>query len=183
MEHEGFLLTSKALNFAGIIVDIGALGLLARDWAYSRYDYNRWKKLHGEFRRGVIGKLTSLWSKFHGDAIEAMPEWSKLKQDEIDSLIGRFPEKTEDESSRTRRIDAITKSFGVGPSDDELFEIRNNLVKLSSALEGPAAFRDRRRLETFKLAFTLLFVGLIMQAVGSWPEPWEVRLFAGEENT
>ncbi|MEM8975211.1 MAG: hypothetical protein AAGD43_24380 [Pseudomonadota bacterium] len=181
MEQEGFLLTSKTLNFFGIIIDIIALGWLARDWTYSRYDYNSWKREHRDFRAGVMNDLTKLWSKFHGPAEDPMPQWKELKVDDIEDLIGRFPESSDAESSKKRRIEAITKNFGVGPSDDELFEIRKHLLKLLPTLDGVAAFRDRRRQETFRLAFGLLLIGLLMQAIGSWPEPWSVHLFAGED--
>ena len=172
--HEVTLLTGQAITTIGLLLDIGAIGWLALDWRYSRYDYKDWRKLHQSYEAELIKKLQSVWSNFGTMSPDRSPDWKDISQEELDALIHLFPKQGEAESSKERRLAAVTDRFGVGPNDDELYEIRNLMDSLSFALKGWRAYRDRVRGETIKWAFGILILGLLLQVIGSWPDQWWV---------
>lgn len=149
-----------------------AVGWIALDWEYSRYDYNRWRSEHGKFRTKAIRDLKSSWTKFPDSEGKRESNWSTLSVDEAMDLRGRFPDTAESLPGNERRIAAINKEFGHGPTDDELKTIGKELDRLILAINGVAAYRDHVRSRTFTRAVTLLFLGLLLQAWGSWPSKW-----------
>lgn len=104
-----------------------------------------------------------------------MPVWPEIALEELEDLINQFPSRAMPESAQARAITQVTQQFGAGPSDDELFAMREGLENLAIARRGVGAYRRYIRRRTIAVAFGMLMFGMLLQLFGSWPLSWHFQ--------
>ena len=91
-----------------------------------------------------------------------------------------FPAAGDDDFLKKRKIEVLTPLYGIGPSDTDLFKIGAQLSHLALLRRGVSDYRSFVRKRTFQTALILIFLGHILQLMGTWPSRWfvgrEVRL-------
>lgn len=164
--------TRDVINFIGVALDLVAIVWIWKDWQFSLYQTEDWRRHQKKSEQDAISSLNSYWQKFSKNGKLAMPNWATMSSEELRDFANRFPRSGIDEELRARLVGAVTQEFGIGPSLAELEAIRNSIVRLAVAKESLRVYREHMRRETYSWALMLLVAGLVLQLVGSWPSHW-----------
>ena len=170
--------SGEAFAFVGIAAQALAIVWIWRDWQMSQYQQADWRKKHRQSEGQTLKSLRILWSKFGGPATAGEIDWDNLGSDQLEDIGKEFPAHGNDDVLRKRKVDALTTRYGIGPSDDELKNIRKHLELLAIIRRGVADYRTFIRKQTFQTALQLMLLGFVLQLIGSWPSKWLVQIEA-----
>ena len=160
--------SSELLVFLGLLTQAAAVFWLWRDWQLSQYQHADWRRDHGRTETETLRVLNEKWLKFAGGNSPAM-DWDNISAAELEELGKIFPASDDTEPQKNRKVDLITRRFGVGPSDNDLTTIRAQLDHLALLQRGVADYRTFVRRKTFGTALKLILIGFGLQLVGSIP--------------
>jgi len=166
----------EAIVFIGIVLQVVAIAWIWRDWKMSQYQHGDWRKAHRQSESETLSSLSALWAKFGGPSTSETISLGSISSTELERISKCFPASADDDALKKRKIDLLTSLYGIGPSDTELEKIRMELDYLALLRRGVADYRTFIRKKTFRTALSLIFVGYVLQLVGSWPSQWIVTV-------
>jgi hypothetical protein len=165
-------ITKEAVAFVGIVAQAIAIIWVCIDWKLSQYQHSDWRKAHRQSETKTICNIEGLWSRFGGPASSPKINWLLVDSAELEDLVKEFPERSDDDVLKSRKIEALTPRFGIGPSDDDLIRLRGQIAHLALLRRGVPEYRAFVRRRAFQKAVMVMMAGFLLQAFGSWPAKW-----------
>lgn len=166
----------EAIVFLGTAAQAIAVFWVWKDWQMSQYQYADWRRVHKSSETQTLSNISKVWSKFGGHASVGKVDWEAIASDELENIAKEFPASSDDEELKKRKIAALTPRYGVGPSDSELTQLRQQIEYLAVHRRGVPDYRSFVRRKTFRTALNWMLVGFALQLLGSWPLQWTVQV-------